>query len=86
MAKKIVRKIPAASRNKPTLADQLRNAIKDSGLSTYAVAKGSGLSYPATLRFIANERDLYLSSATKLVHFFGMELTTPIVPASYYRQ
>ena len=78
MAKKIARKTPTpASRNKPTLADQLRKAIKDSGLSTYAVAKGSGLSYPATLRFISGERDLYLSSATKLAHYFGMEFTEP---------
>ena len=77
MAKKIVRKTPSVSRNKPSLADQLRKAIKDSGLSMYAVAKGSGLSYPATLRFISGERDLFLSSATKLAHFLGMEFTEP---------
>ena len=81
MAKKVTRKSPGAtSRTKPTLADQLRKAIKDSGLSTYAVAKGSGLSYAATLRFITCERDLFLSSATKLTHFFGMELTEPKLP------
>ena len=77
MAKKIVRKTLSVSRGKPSLADQLRKAIKDSGLSMYAVAKGSGLSFPATSRFISGERDLYLSSATKLAHFFGMELTEP---------
>ena len=77
MAKKNERKAATVSRGKSTLADQLRKAIKDSGLSTYAVAKGSGLSYPATLRFISGERDLFLSSATKLAQFFGMELTEP---------
>ena len=80
MVKKIARKAATVSRSQPTLADQLRTAIKDSGLSTYAVAKGSGLSYPAVLRFIAIERDLYLSSATKLTHFFGMEFTEPKLP------
>ena len=81
MAKKIARKTtPAASRKQPSLGDQLRKAIHDSGLSVYAVAKGSGLSQPATLRFVSKKRDLFLSSATKLAHFFGMELTEPRLP------
>ncbi len=63
-----------------SLGDQLRQAIKDSGLSVYAVAKGSGLSQPATLRFVNQERDLYLSSADRLAKFFGMELTKPRLP------
>lgn len=81
MAKKSARKTTThASRKQPSLGDQLRQAIKDSGLSVYAVAKGSGLSQPATLRFVAQERDLLLSSATKLSHFFGMEFTEPRLP------
>ena len=74
MAKKTSLRTKAA---KPSLGDQLRQAIEDSGLSIYAVAKGSGLSQSVTLRFAAKERDLLLSSATKLAHFFGMELTEP---------
>ena len=66
-----------ASKGKPSLGDQLRQAIKDSGLSVYAVAKGSGLSQASTQRFVTKERDLYLDSATRLAHFFGMELTAP---------
>jgi plasmid maintenance system antidote protein VapI len=81
MAKKTARKSAArTNRKRPSLGDQLRKAIKDSGLTVYAVAKGSGLSQSVTLRFVAQQRDVTLSSATKLAHFFGMEFTEPKLP------
>jgi plasmid maintenance system antidote protein VapI len=78
MAKKTARKTTtSAGRKQSSLGDQLRKAIKDSGLTVYAVAKGSGLSQSVTLRFVAQQRDVTLTSATKLAHFFGMEFTEP---------
>jgi plasmid maintenance system antidote protein VapI len=56
------------------LSDQLRAAIVGSGLSVYALAKGSGVSHPVILRFVSKERGLHLETADKLAAFLGLEL------------
>jgi len=63
-----------------SLQGQLRAAIKDSGLTLYAVAKGAGIAYPVIHRFNSGERDLTLETATRLADFFGMRLTRPKRP------
>lgn len=62
------------------LQDQLRKAVKDSGLTLYAIAKGAEIAYPVLFRFARGERDLTLETATKLADYFGMRLTRPKRP------
>ena len=62
------------------LQDQLREAIGDSGLTLYRIAKDSGIAYPVLFRFARGERDLTLETATKLADYFGMRLTRPKRP------
>ena len=62
------------------LQEQLRQAVADSGLTLYVVAKGAGIAYPVLYRFISRERDLTLETATKLADYFGMRLTRPRRP------
>ena len=62
------------------LQDQLRQAVQDSGLTLYAVAKGAGIAYPVLYRFASGERDLTLTTASKLTEYFGMRLTRPKRP------
>ena len=63
-----------------TLQDQLRQAIEDSGLTLYRIAKDSGVAYQVLHRFARGERDLTLETATKLADYFGMRLTRPRRP------
>jgi plasmid maintenance system antidote protein VapI len=62
------------------LQDQLRQAIRDSGLSLYRIAKGSGIAYQVLHRFARGERDLTLETASRLADYFGMRLTRPRRP------
>ena len=62
------------------LQDDLRQAVQNSGLSLYAVAKGSGIAYQVLHRFARGERDLTLETASKLADYFGMRLTRPRRP------
>jgi plasmid maintenance system antidote protein VapI len=62
------------------LQDQLREAVKQSGLSLYRIAKDSGVVYQVLHRFASGERDLTLETATKLADYFGMRLTRPKRP------
>lgn len=62
------------------LQDQLKQAIEDSELTLYRVAKGSGIAYQVLHRFVSGERDLTLTTASKLADYFGMRLTRPKRP------
>jgi plasmid maintenance system antidote protein VapI len=62
------------------LENQLRQAVRDSGLTLYAVAKGAGIAYPVLYRFARGERDLTLETASRLADFFSMRLTRPKRP------
>ena len=59
------------------LSDQLREAIENSGVSLYRVAKDSGVSWSVLHRFVNRERDMKLASAEKVAEVFGMRLTRP---------
>jgi len=52
----------------------LRKAIRDSGLTRYAVAKGADVDTSQLLRFVAGKRSLTLPAASKLAAFLGLEL------------
>ena len=64
-----------------SLADQLRKAVTDSGLSVYRIAKDTGVSQAALQRFIAGNREnIRIDTADKLASFFQMRLTPPRFP------
>jgi len=56
------------------LAAQLKAAIADSGLTMFKVAESCGLRYQTVYGFVKGERDIALSSASKLAELFGLEL------------
>jgi len=58
------------------LHDALRQAIVDSGLSYYRLAKESGVDSVCISRFAAGERDLRLETASRLAKALRLELTT----------
>ena len=57
-----------------TLADQLRQAIRDSGKTQYMIAKDTGISQPMINRFTNGERGISLETADKLMEHLGLEL------------
>ena len=59
---------------------QLRQAVEDSEISLYRIAKDSGVAYQVLHRFARGERDLTLETASKLADYFGMRLTRPQRP------
>jgi hypothetical protein len=59
----------------PSIADQLRQAIRESGLTHYRIAKEAGIPKPDPIaRFVSGERDLRLESAAKIARALGLEL------------
>ncbi len=61
----------------PSLTDQLRQAIVESGLSHYAIAKATGVSQPVLTRFVNGTRSVSIETASKLANHFGMWLAKP---------
>jgi len=61
----------------PMLADQLREAIDNSGKSISEIARGADIPQPMLWRFAIGERDIRLDTAAKLAEYFGMKLTKP---------
>lgn len=60
---------------KPTgLEKVLRLAIKKSGMSAHAIAKGAGIDVASLLRFMNQQRTLTLPSAGRVAAFLGLEL------------
>jgi transcriptional regulator with XRE-family HTH domain len=58
----------------PKVSDALRQAIRDSGLSWYRVAKDSNVSYPTVQRFMRDERSLSLGALDKICTYLGLQL------------
>ena len=57
-----------------TLAEQLRQAIRDSGKTQYMIAKDTGISQPMINRFTNGQRGISLETADKLIEHLGLEL------------
>lgn len=67
--------IIAEMRRKQTdLGKQLREAFRSSGMSMFALSKQSGVPYSGIHRFINADRDLTLSTASKVADVLGLEL------------
>ena len=56
------------------LADDLRQAIANSGLTPYAIAKRAQVRPEMVTRFLSGERDLYLETAGKIAAVLGLAL------------
>jgi plasmid maintenance system antidote protein VapI len=61
--------------HKPTIADQLRKAIANSGASEYAIAKASEVDMGVLSRFVRGERTITLATAAKLCSHLGLRLS-----------
>ncbi len=55
------------------LADLIRSAFADSGMSRFELGKRSGVSYSVTHRFITGERSVRLETADKILAGLGLE-------------
>jgi transcriptional regulator with XRE-family HTH domain len=69
------------------LADQLRQAILNSGITLYQLSQQSGVHRSQLSRFMREKRDLGLVIADKLCEVLGLKLTSdgtvsPVSPAS----
>jgi hypothetical protein len=58
-----------------TLSAQLREAIRASGFSRYAISLRTGIPQSSLSYFIKGERNISLESADKLMRLLGLEIT-----------
>jgi transcriptional regulator with XRE-family HTH domain len=62
-------------RESPTLAEILRDAAQQSGLSVYQIAKDAGVDQSTLNKFLNGDRDnLRLDVADRLFKFFGLRV------------
>jgi predicted transcriptional regulator len=54
--------------------DQLRQAIRDSEMSRYAISKKTGIAQSTLCKFLQGDRGLSLESVDKLVDALGLEI------------
>jgi transcriptional regulator with XRE-family HTH domain len=59
----------------PTISEQLREAIRQRGLTAYKVAKDAGVSHTIVQRFLDGDRGLKLDSADKIARTLRLRLT-----------
>jgi transcriptional regulator with XRE-family HTH domain len=64
----------ATKRTKP-LTDQVRRAIKDSGVSRYRIAQESGVSQSTLAQFCNGNRGLSMEALNALGQFLQLEIT-----------
>lgn len=57
-----------------SIVDQLQRAIRASGETEYAIAKGSGVSQSIINRFVSGERGISLETAAKLAAYLKLDL------------
>ena len=68
----------AKRKRKPkTLADMLRDAVRDSGLTHYRIGKDAGIGADQVTRFVQG-RDIRIGTAAKIINALG--LTISIAP------
>ncbi len=58
-----------------TLTETLRAAIKNSGLTRYRIAKGTGIDNSILMRFVRGEMSIRLDKAGRLAAYLGLRLT-----------
>jgi len=60
--------------NAGTLAEDIRKAIMESGMTPYAIAKASKVPQITIDRFVKNERDMRIATASKICEVLGYRL------------
>ena len=60
--------------NAGTLAEDLRKAISDSGMTSYAIGKACGIGPIQIDRFMSGERDMRIATASKICETLGYGL------------
>ena len=63
---------PVMPRRK-TMTDVLKQAVRDSGQSYYAIAKATGIVEESLSRFMRGRQSLRLDKADALASYFGIE-------------
>ncbi len=66
--------------NAGDLAEDLRKAIADSGLTHYAIGKASGVNIANIDRFVSGERDMRVATASKICAVLGYGLAKIELP------
>ena len=59
----------------PNIEEQLRDAIRNSGLSRYRLSKLTGVSDGLLANFVNCKRSVTMTTAAKLAEALGLELT-----------
>lgn len=62
------------SKQKTTITDVLKAAIKESGVSRYRIAKDTGITEPSLCRFVQGQSSLRLDKADVLAKYLGLRL------------
>lgn len=57
------------------LTEQLKRAIESSGLTRYAISKGTGIDQGQLSKFMKGETTLGIAKAEQLADFLGLEIT-----------
>jgi plasmid maintenance system antidote protein VapI len=60
----------------PGIDEQLRDAIRASEMTCYAIGKRAGLRPEHVARFLRAERDIRLGTAAKIARVLGIQLKT----------
>ena len=58
---------------KSSISEVLRQAVRDSGLSNYALEKATGVTRSALGRFMSGRTSLHLDIADRLAKYLGVE-------------
>ena len=58
-----------------SIAESLKQAIRESGRSVYQISKDSGIAQIVIARFLSGERDIRMATADKLARALNMQLT-----------
>jgi transcriptional regulator with XRE-family HTH domain len=61
-------------RTKVNAVERLREALRNSGQSLFAVARSSGIDYAVLSRFMSAKRGMNLETAARLMEYLGLEL------------
>ena len=60
-----------------TLPDGLRQALRNSGKTSYQLNEETGVNHGVILRFLKGERDIRLETAEKLAAAVGLTVNVP---------
>ncbi len=59
---------------KKTFTEQLRKAIRDSGMTRYAISVQTGIAQSTLCKFVQGERGMSLDSVDRLMDCLGLEI------------